>query len=65
MQINPKERKISRNILDLKIAIQDAIDKLCKEHDYQLTYAEINYALIQTLNSNVGCELKDMWKGEE
>jgi hypothetical protein len=41
MQINPKEREISRNVLDLKIAIQDAIDDLCKEHKYELTYAEI------------------------
>lgn len=43
----------------LNIAIGETIDKLCKESNYQITYAEINSALVKRLSSNLRYELDE------
>lgn len=62
MEINKKQQEVRKNINKLNIAITDAIDEICKQSDYQITYAEINSALTDTLKSNLGYELRDMWQ---
>jgi hypothetical protein len=62
MKLNKKQQEVRKNIGDLQNAIIVAIDKLCEESNYQITYAEINTALTDTLRSNLGYELKEMWQ---
>lgn len=62
MEINKKQQEVRKNINKLNIAITEAIDEICKQDNYQITYAEINSALTDTLRSNLGYELREMWK---
>lgn len=62
MKLNEKQQEVIKNINGLNIAIINAIDVICKESSYQITYAEINAALTDTLRNNLGYELKDMWQ---
>lgn len=62
MEINKKQQEVRKNINKLNIAITEAIDEICKQSDYQITYAEINSALTDTLRSNLGYELREMWQ---
>ena len=64
MKLNEKQQEVRRNISELNNAITEAIDKICQKHDYKITYAEINSALTDTLKSNLGYELREMWKKE-
>lgn len=54
-------------VTKLEIAIQEAIDKVCDDYEYQVTYNEINTALTRALSSNLGFESKDYFeeKGAE
>jgi hypothetical protein len=45
-------------IISISNAIQEAINGLCRESGYNITFAEINAALLDNLNSNVRHELK-------
>jgi len=65
MKINKKQQEVRKNIGNIQNAVTDAIDKLCEESNYQITYAEINAALSDTLRSNLGYELKEMWQKEQ
>ena len=65
MKLNKKQQEVRKNIGNLQSVITDAIDKLCEESNYQITYAEINAALTDTLRSNLGYELKEMWQKEQ
>ena len=65
MKLNEKQQEVRRNINKLNIAITKSIDEICKESDYQITYAEINSALTDTLKSNLGYELREMWQTDE
>ena len=60
-----KGKEVRKNISKLNIAITTAIDGICKENNYQITYAEINSALIDTLKSNLGYELREMWQTDD
>ncbi len=62
MQINKKQQEARKNVSELSLAIQMTIDNICTAHNFNLTYAEINCALIEVLKSNNGFELKEMWK---
>ena len=62
MEINKKQQEVRKNINKINIAITEAIDEICKQDNYQITYAEINSALTDTLRSNLGYELRKMWK---
>ena len=64
MKINEEQQRVRKNIGELNNAITNAIDKICKEHDYKITYAEINSALTDILKSNLGYELREMWNEE-
>ncbi len=65
MKLNEKQQEVRRNISELNNAITEAIDKICQEHDYEITYAEINSALTDRLRSNLGYELREMWKKDD
>ena len=65
MELNKKQQEVRKNINKLNNAIIGAIDKICEESDYQITYAEINTALTDTLRSNLGYELREMWQKDE
>ena len=65
MEMNKKRQDVRKNINKLNIAITEAIDKICEESNYEITYAEINSALTDTLRSNLGYELKEMWNKDE
>lgn len=65
MELNKKQQEVRKNINKLNNAITEAIDKICEESDYQITYAEINSALTDILRSNLGYELREMWQNEE
>tara|TARA_X000001382_G_scaffold25412_2_gene15976 strand:+ start:614 stop:826 length:213 start_codon:yes stop_codon:yes gene_type:complete len=62
MEINEKQQRVRKNINKLNFAITEAIDEICEQNDYQITYAEINSALTDTLRSNLGYELREMWQ---
>ena len=62
MELNKKQQQVRKNINKLNITITEAIDKICEESNYEITYAEINSALTDTLRSNLGYELREMWK---
>jgi len=64
MKLNEKQQEVRKNISKLNNAITEAIDKICKENDYKITYAEINSSLTDALKSNLGYELREMWKKE-
>ena len=65
MKLNKKQQEVRKNINKLNIAITKAIDKICEESSYEITYAEINSALTDTLRSNLGYELREMWNKDE
>lgn len=65
MELNKKQQEVRKNINKLNNAITDAIDKICEESNYEITYAEINSALTDTIRSNLGYELREMWKKSE
>ena len=64
MKVSKKQKEVRININKINIAISEAIDKVCVESGYTISYAEINSALTDTLKSNLGFELKEMWKTE-
>jgi len=49
----------------LKIAISEAIDKVCEDNNFQIEYAVINTALCDIMRDNLGYEMKDIWKLED
>lgn len=65
MELNKKQQEVRKNINKLNIAITDAVDTIYEESNYQITYAEINTALTDTLRSNLGYELREMWQKDE
>tara|TARA_R110001606_G_scaffold46051_1_gene118767 strand:+ start:212 stop:439 length:228 start_codon:yes stop_codon:yes gene_type:complete len=65
MELNKKQQEVRKNISKVNVAITEAINKICEESNYEITYAEINSALTDTLRSNLGYELREMWKKGE
>lgn len=49
-----KERELTakKRVRKLEERIQEVIDKTCEEEEYQITYVEINAALLSIMNSN-------------
>ena len=62
MKINKKQQNVRRNLLELRVEIQQAIDIICEKHDFKITYAEINTALTNVLKDNIEHELKELWE---
>ena len=65
MKINKKQQESRKIISQLDVSIQESINKICEEHSYTVTYAEINTALTRILYSNLGNELKEDWKEDK
>lgn len=65
MEINKRQQLFRKRTSTLEYAIQNAIDKVCMEANYEILYCEINNALIKILNSNNGFEAKALWEEEE
>ena len=58
------ERQIlaRKRISRLENAIRESVDKICKEEKYDITYAEINSAMLKVMEGFNGHELKELWK---
>ncbi len=64
--IIPERQTIARHrISKIQSAIQEAVDKICKEEKYQITYAEINSAMLDVMKTYNGHELRELWKDNE
>jgi hypothetical protein len=64
MELNERGILAQKRIKKMSFAIQDAIDDICKNENYEITYAEINAALIDVLKSNSSFELGELQKEE-
>jgi len=62
MKLNERQTLARKRVSKLSIAIQEAIDKICKEEKFEITYAEINAAVIDVLKSNNSFELRELWQ---
>ena len=58
MKQNEKQVKQRKIVSKLSNAIHEAIDGICEENDYNITFAEINAALVGILKTNIQYELK-------
>ncbi len=62
----PQRQKLARyRINKIQAAVQKAIDELCKESNYEITYAEINAAMLDVMKTFNGHELKSLWEKPE
>jgi hypothetical protein len=59
MELNKKQTLKKNRILKIESAVQEAIDKICQEENFDVSYAEINSALIKIMKSNNEFELKN------
>jgi hypothetical protein len=57
-----KQILMKKRIGKISMAIQDAVDKICEEENFEITYAEINAAMIETMKSYNGFELRELCK---
>ena len=58
MKQNEKQVKQRKIVSKLSNAIHEAIDGICEESGYNITFAEINAALAENLKTNLQYELK-------
>ncbi len=65
MEINMRQKIARHRINKISTAVQTAIDKLCEESNYDITYAEINAAMLQVMGSFNGYELRALWDKPE
>jgi len=65
MKLNSRQTLARKRIGKLQSAITHAIDKICKEEKFEITYAEINAAMLEVMRTNNGHELKTLWKSED
>jgi hypothetical protein len=57
-----KQMLMKKRIGKISMAIQNAVDKICEEENFEITYAEINAAMIETMKSYNGFELRELCK---
>ena len=62
MKLNERQTLARKRVGKISIAIQEAIDKICEEENFEITYAEINAAVIDVLKSNNSFELRELWQ---
>lgn len=62
MMLNERQTLARMRILELQTAIQESIDKICEREKYEVTYAEINSALLKVISSNNWHELRTLWE---
>jgi hypothetical protein len=53
---------VRKKVIKLSTAIQEVIDKICDEDNYEITYAEINAAMITIMTDYNNFELRELWK---
>ena len=61
MKINKIQQEKRKNISKLERSINKSIDEICKKHDFEITYAEINAAILMIMKSNNEFELRELW----
>ena len=61
MKLNKRQQEVRINLCELKLTIQKAINKHCKENP-NTTCIEVNTTLVDVLNSSLGVELKELWQ---
>lgn len=64
MKLNQIRQQSSQLISLMESEIIKCIDKICEENNYNISYTEINSALIRVLKSNNQYELKELYKEE-
>ena len=64
MKLNKRQQEVRINLCELKLAIQKAINKHCKENP-DTTCVEVNTALVDVLNGSLGSELKELWQTDD
>ncbi len=57
MKADKNQEELSISILEIKLAIQKAINVYCKDNP-DTTYLEVNKAIVDIISSNLGYELK-------
>jgi len=62
--MNKLQQQSRKNISKLRSSISKCIDTLCEESDYEISFAEINAALIDSLRTMVSAELQTSWESE-
>ncbi|WP_338761867.1 hypothetical protein WAF17_16430 [Bernardetia sp. ABR2-2B] len=65
MAITDKEIEVKCNIQSLHYRILEAIDFFCKEKNNEITYVEIDAALIEVLSKNRQYQIKGLVKKKE
>ncbi len=65
MTITDQEIDIKGNILQLEGLFIKAIHEFCEKQNHQVTYLEIDAALINTLKKNSENQLRDLAKRKE
>lgn len=58
--INKKQTLVRNRINELSAEIIKAIDGVCEQNNFEITYVEINAALLQVLKSNNNYEIKEL-----
>ena len=62
MKLNERQTLARKRVGKISTAILEAIDKICEEENFEITYAEINAAVINVLKSNNSFELRELWR---
>jgi len=62
MKLNKRQTLARERVGKISMAIQESINKICKEENFEITYAEINAAIIDVLESNNSFELRELWE---
>ena len=63
-KISKKTRDSNIMITELSIKIQEIIDEICKENNYEIPYIILNLALLKVLQDHQNYELKEYNKGD-
>jgi len=63
-KITDKIRESRKKINEIDYAIQEAIDKVCEKYNYEITSEEINLAVNNILNRNLGRLVRELWDDE-
>ena len=62
MKLNERQTLARKRVGKISTAIQEVIDKICEEENFEITYAEINAAIIDVLKNNNSFELRELWE---
>lgn len=60
--INKKQQLAQKRISKIEQSVRESIDIICEEENFQVSYAEINSAMLNLMKTFNGHELKELWK---